>query len=141
MRLSEREFDELRRRNPDLRIIDDGNKPRPPIPVTGVTDGLTRQFDDLWHRLGGPDLVREFRFHDTRRWRFDYAHLASKVAIEIDGGVWTRGRHTRARGFLADAEKRNTAQALGWRVFVLGTGQVTIPAVQQIIDATKKPGE
>lgn len=137
--------DELRRilaHNPDLRVLDsgDGQQLKPPISGTS-SSALAESFETIWRYLDGPGLVHEYRFHPERRWRFDYAHLASKVAIEIDGGVWTGGRHTRARGFLADAEKRNTAQALGWRVFVLGTGQVTIPAVRQIIDATKKPGE
>ena len=140
--MTEEELRRILAHNPDLRVLDsgDGQQLKPPISGTS-SSALAESFETIWRLLGGPDLVREFRFHDTRKWRFDYAHLASKVAIEIDGGVWTGGRHTRARGFLADAEKRNTAQALGWRVFVLGTGQVTIPAVQQIIDATKKPGE
>lgn len=137
MRLSEREFAELMRTRPDIGIIDDGATPRPPIPVTSVTDGLTRKFDDMWWQLGGPELVREFRFHDTRRWRFDYAHPSSKVAIEINGGVWSSGRHTRGRGYLADREKVNAATALGWRVFELGTGQVTAQAVQEIIDCIR----
>lgn len=62
------------------------------------------------------DVEPEFRFHDTRRWRFDYALPTCKIAIEVEGGVWTAGRHTRPRGFLGDMEKYNAAAALGWRV-------------------------
>lgn len=40
-----------------------------------------------------------------------------KVAAEIDGGYWTRGRHSRALGQIKDNEKINVAQGMGWRVF------------------------
>lgn len=61
--------------------------------------------------------VAEHRFHPTRRWRFDYAWPEHKIALEVEGGVWTGGRHTRGAGFLGDMEKYNEAGRLGWRVF------------------------
>lgn len=64
----------------------------------------------------GADCVKEHRFHPKRLWRFDYALPAYKIAIEIDGGVWTQGRHTRPVGYLHDLEKFNEAAALGWLV-------------------------
>lgn len=64
----------------------------------------------------GVDVVREYRFHPKRKWRFDYAAVQHKVALEVEGGVWTQGRHTRPKGFLNDIEKYNTATLLGWRV-------------------------
>lgn len=63
------------------------------------------------------ECVREYRFHPTRRWRFDYAIPAHHIAIEVEGGVWTGGRHTSPKGFLGDMEKYNTATLMGWRVF------------------------
>jgi len=61
--------------------------------------------------------VPEFRFHLTRKWRFDYAHPVLKIALEVEGGVWSGGRHTRGKGFLGDVEKYNAAAAAGWAVF------------------------
>jgi len=65
----------------------------------------------------GVEVVKEHQFHSTRKWRFDYAIPDYKIAIEVEGGVWTGGRHTRPKGFIGDIEKYNTATLLGWRVF------------------------
>ena len=50
-------------------------------------------------------------------WRFDFADVERKIAIECDGGTWARGRHTRGAGFAGDARKRNAATSMGWRVY------------------------
>mgnify|MGYP003425334681 FL=1 len=69
---------------------------------------LERQTDLIW--------VKEHQFCDSRKWRFDFACPEIAIAIEIDGGVWTRGRHSRGTGQVADMEKINTAQLFGWIV-------------------------
>jgi very-short-patch-repair endonuclease len=56
--------------------------------------------------------VREYVFHSTRKWRFDFAFVEQKIAIEVEG----RGRHQSDGGFAKDAEKYNAAAKLGWRV-------------------------
>jgi len=61
----------------------------------------------------GSDMVREFRFHPTRKWRFDFASPRLRVAVEIEG----RGRHQTVAGVRSDCEKYNAATAAGWRVF------------------------
>lgn len=60
---------------------------------------------------------REVKFHPTRKWRFDFAWVDRRIAVEIDGGIYTQGRHTRGSGFVKDMEKMNAAGLLGWRVF------------------------
>lgn len=62
--------------------------------------------------IPGWDLTREYRFHPTRRWRFDVAFPSVKLAIEVDG----RGRHQTVIGVRADCEKLNAATLMGWRV-------------------------
>jgi hypothetical protein len=64
-----------------------------------------------------PQPKREYSFCHGRRWRFDFAWPRQRIAVEIEGGVWSGGRHTRGKGFIADCEKYNTATYLGWRVF------------------------
>jgi len=59
---------------------------------------------------------REFMFHPLRKWRFDFAWPTKKIAAEVEGGIWTNGRHNRGKGFLDDCEKYNQAALLGWIV-------------------------
>ena len=63
-----------------------------------------------------PLPIREHRFHKVRRWRFDFAWPDHMLAVEVDGGVWSGGRHTRGKGYINDCDKINTATDLGWRV-------------------------
>lgn len=64
--------------------------------------------------LPGWDLTPQYKFHPERRWTFDFAFPSVKLAVEVDG----RGRHQRVAGARNDAEKRNTAVLMGWRVLV-----------------------
>jgi very-short-patch-repair endonuclease len=59
---------------------------------------------------------REYRFHPTRRWRFDFAWPRFRVAVEVDGGAFVRGRHVQGAGSHGDRNKLNAATLLGWRV-------------------------
>ena len=49
-------------------------------------------------------------------WRFDMAWPRLMLAVEVEGGIWARGRHVRGKGFEADCEKYNEAALAGWRV-------------------------
>ena len=82
------------------------------VKSTTNTDLFTR----LCKELINVECVKEYKFHDTRRWRFDYAFPEYKIAVEIDGGIWQYGRHNRAKGYIADMEKFNEAAKLGWVV-------------------------
>jgi len=63
---------------------------------------------------GLPAPATEWRFDSQRKWRFDYAWPSAKVALEIEGGVWTGGRHVQPKGFLKDMDKYNAAALQGW---------------------------
>jgi very-short-patch-repair endonuclease len=94
---------------------------------------LEAKFALYWRSLGGPELQREFRFHPERKWRADFAHLESRTLIEIEGGIYIQGRHNRAAGFIADAEKYLEAYLAGWRVVRLTQAQITAPIIERII--------
>jgi len=63
-----------------------------------------------------PAPEREYKFCANRKFRFDFAWKEQKLAVEIDGGTWSGGRHTRGKGFQNDCHKFNLAQSLGWVV-------------------------
>lgn len=70
----------------------------------------------FFQQMGVPEPTTEHRFHPKRKWRFDFAWPDVRLALEVEGGVWTGGRHTRGSGFLGDVEKYNAAAVMGWRV-------------------------
>ena len=72
-----------------------------------------------------PGWVDELRFAPPRRWRFDFANPGKKLAIEIQGGIFTRGRHSRGgKAQLAEMEKLNAAALNGWLVLYFSPQQV-----------------
>lgn len=79
------------------------------------------------------DFVQEFRFHEKRKWRADFHISNTKLLIEVEGGIWSNGRHTRGKGYLGDMEKYNTATMMGYQVLRFSTEQVTSGfAIKQI---------
>lgn len=102
-------------------------------------------FTFLLHQRLGVECVREYRFHPTRQWRFDYAIPDLRIAIEIDGGIWINGRHNRASGYLGDMEKFNAAATLGWVVLKFTPqeqySQKTLELITQTIANKVKDGD
>lgn len=73
-------------------------------------------FDKLIKKELKCKCEKEFRFHPVRKWRADYAIPKYKIIIEVEGGVWVKGRHNHPSGFVKDMEKYNTATAMGWSI-------------------------
>lgn len=76
---------------------------------------------------------QEFYFHPDRKWRADFHLIDKKILVEIEGGIWSGGRHTRGKGYLGDMEKYNAATMMGFQVIRFSTDQVKSGhAIQQI---------
>jgi len=96
---------------------------------------LNATFARLWDLIaapGAPSPVREHVFHFHRKWRFDFAWPDYLVAVEIQGGTWINGGHSRGSGFQKDCDKSNDAVLLGWRVLRYTTDDLTKRPVQVI---------
>jgi very-short-patch-repair endonuclease len=78
----------------------------------------------------GLKYEKEHKFHDKRKFRFDYAIPDIKLAIEYEGGTWSGGAHTRGKHYSSDCEKYNLAQINGWIVLRYTTD--TVKSVEQI---------
>ena len=99
------------------------------------------KFEILFKSLGGWGLVREYKFAESRRFRFDYYHIEG-VAVELEGGIWVRGRHTNPSGFLNDMEKYNLASSMGILVFRVPSHDISTkwlsPIIKTINERTNK---
>lgn len=75
-------------------------------------------------RALGVDFEREYRFSHSRRWKADFYLPLHRALIEVEGGTYTGGRHTRGSGYALDCEKYNHAVAMGYRLFRFTSEQV-----------------
>jgi hypothetical protein len=66
---------------------------------------------------------REVRFAPPRRFRFDF--LIGKLAVEIMGGTYVQGGHSRGKGQTKDAEKNYLALLAGYRILYLTTDHIS----------------
>jgi very-short-patch-repair endonuclease len=71
-------------------------------------------YGDLMMSSKVPLPKRQYKFHPTRRWLIDLAWPGRKLGVEVDGGTWSGGRHTRGQGYENDCEKLNEAAIWGW---------------------------
>ena len=90
---------------------------------------------------GIPSPVQELRFDEARKWRFDYAWAGCRIALEVEGGVWTKGRHVYPTGFLRDMEKYNAASAAGWRILRCQPKDLRTAATVELIRKAIRQGD
>lgn len=92
--------------------------------------GLEQSFLTHWRllfpSLPAPEMQHAFAM-PARRWRFDFAWVQEKLAVEIDGGAFIGGAHNRGSGQAKDYEKQNAAVSLGWRVLRFNTDSMKRP--------------
>lgn len=69
---------------------------------------------DYYLSEGLPQPVFEFCFYEGRKWRFDISFPDHKVAVEVQGGIFSGGAHVRGPALLKEYEKANYAAASGW---------------------------
>ncbi len=80
-------------------------------------------------------VEREYLFHPTRKWRFDFAWPEMMIAVEIEGGIWNGGRHTRGLGFEKDCQKYLEAVMRGWKIIRATPSMVRSGQLLNAIDA------
>lgn len=83
-----------------------------------------RALETQLRQTGATGFLREYVFDPARRWRLDFAWPDLRVGVEVEGGIWTGGRHSRGAGFEADCAKYNEAAIQGWLVLRMTTAMV-----------------
>jgi very-short-patch-repair endonuclease len=86
-------------------------------------------------RANGVEFEREYRFAadacggvgkglrarlvdaGLKDWRADFAMIDDMLLVEVEGGGWSGGRHTRGAGFEGDLAKYDAAMRLGYVVY------------------------
>lgn len=96
---------------------------------------LESKFLKLWQELA-PDLelTREQQLIFKRRFRFDFVQPESLVAIEIQGGTWSKGAHSSGAGIQRDCEKANLVQFAGYDIFCYTGRMITKENVYELIN-------
>lgn len=99
----------------------------PKRPKSNLEETLAMQL-----KAAGIPFDREYRFDDTRRFRFDFVvrdhpdwiATTKHLAVECEGSIWVKGRHNTGAGMMKDMEKYNLAVELGWRVLRYTMAQI-----------------
>ncbi|MDJ0579040.1 hypothetical protein [Crocosphaera sp.] len=88
---------------------------------------LENRFIQTWNHVSDIVLEREVILIPDRKFRFDFVDYPSQIAIEIQGGIWSKRKkgHNGGTGLERDYEKLNLAQLNGWKVFLLSESMIS----------------
>lgn len=100
--------------------------------TTGIRSRLELLFAQQVKDARLPEPDRDYRFHSTRKWAFDFAWPNEMepgvgfklIAVEVEGGTFIAGRHSRGKGYEEDCIKYAEALIMGWRVLRVTTDMV-----------------
>lgn len=97
-----------------------------------------------------PLPVPEYRFRADRRWAIDWAWpgvfalCRGGLALEVQGGIFTQGRHVRGAALLKEMQKLNALACDGWRVLFMTPEQFdrgdAIALVQRALGMEERDG-
>ena len=84
--------------------------------------------------VGLDGYVREYQAIPGRKFRFDFAFVAERLLVEINGGTYSKGAHSTGTGINRDYEKNNLAVLNNWRVLSFDTKQVKSGAALEVVE-------
>lgn len=77
--------------------------------------------------------VYEYKFHPARKWRLDIAWPDKRVCVEVQGGIFIRGRHNRGAALIKEWEKLNALAVAGWRVLYCQPSELCMAEMTALI--------
>jgi very-short-patch-repair endonuclease len=103
---------------------------------------LEAALDQQIQLLQLPQPKREVRLVPGRQFRWDRVWRVQRLAVEIQGGTWKQGAHSRGAGQARDAKKQALATLAGWRCLSVTADQIRSgEAVAWIEQALQAPQE
>lgn len=69
-----------------------------------------------WCEANGFELIPEFKFCESRKWRFDWFVPELNTGIEYEGLHSKKNGHTSEKGYTLNTDKYNEASKLGFRL-------------------------
>lgn len=118
MTWTEKDLDNLKAKG--LKVdgaITVSSKPKQKIVKVSIEKRAIEFWLEMFKRNGLiTDYVTEHQFHHERKFRFDWAIVDRMIAIEYEGVMSKKSRHTTIKGYSTDIEKYNLALTNGWRV-------------------------
>ena len=86
-----------------------------------------------------PEPIREYRPWTDRKFRIDLAYVDRKIFIEVDGGEWANGRHSRGAGMQTDCIKWNRLTLEGWSGYRFTGSMVRSGAALALLEQVVQP--
>ena len=90
------------------------------------------------------DAACAHEYRRARNWRCDFAWPDRRLIVEVEGGVYTQGRHVRPSGFTKDLEKYNALTEAGWKVLRFSRREVTsgeaLNVIQRVLNEAAVSG-
>lgn len=98
-----------------------------------------REYRFAAHHVGlGKGIRKRLEDADMQDWRYDFFFADYDLAVELNGGNWSGGRHTRPQALQSEYRKINAAALLGHTLLIFDTGMVksgeAVQRVKAIID-------
>jgi hypothetical protein len=97
------------------------------------TEVVLKMFEDY-----GIPAEAEYKFYKDRNWRFDFAWPEEKLALEVQGGLFSYGRHSRGAALMKEHEKLNYAASVGWRILYTIPSEVCMEDTIDLIKSAFK---
>ena len=92
--------------------------------ICGVPEFVEEYRFAAEHVIVGAGIRNRLKSAGLKDWRFDFAWPGIRFAVEVEGGIFTMGRHTRGAGFEEDRIKYGEAMKLGWTVYSCTSGMI-----------------
>lgn len=85
-------------------------------------------------------IERQVKVIKGRKFAYDFCLPEQRVLIEIQGGTFSGGRHTRGYGYSADCEKLRLATFDGWKILWYDSKSINTKEIERLVEYVRTIG-